>query len=289
MDTDPTPRRSARPVLAGAAAGAAALLLAAGPAAADTSTAAANAARVGALTAPLATSGTATASNDGSTALVTTAQTPALSVLGGQGGITAGTLVQTAAARGDGTSTACAGLVGSGGAVTVGATGICTTSSGTGGVRVVLVPGTEVRADALHASCTASSDGTATASARLVNARVVTVGLTGNVTSTVLSLTGNPAANSGVTVPGVATLGLNVQDAPAGAGSVRASALRITLLSGLAAEVNVGTVTCGANARTVPVPALPGPAVPVAAAALLVAGWGLRGRVREAVAAVRRG
>ncbi|WP_432542531.1 hypothetical protein [Kineococcus sp. SYSU DK002] len=297
-----TPRRPWAALLTAGGAGAAALVLAtAGPAAADTSTATANAVTVGALGVSTVHSGTVSASNPGSGDPVTSAQAPALSVLGGQGGITAGALVQTAVAGADGTSAACAGLVGSGGRISVGTDGVCTTSGGSGGVQVVLVPGTPevrafgkvvtpavegtiLRADAVLVSCRASSAPTTGSTVTLANARVTTAG------STVLSLAATPAPGTEVSVPGVATLALHSVP-PAPAGSTQATALTIKLLNGAVAAVNVGTVTCGANARTVPADALPGPALPLAAAALAAVGLRFRRPVLDALTprSTRRG
>ncbi|PRY13335.1 hypothetical protein [Kineococcus rhizosphaerae] len=292
-----TPRRTRARLLTAGVAGAAAIVLAtAGSAAADTSTASANAVTVGALGSPLVTTGWAGASNSGSQTTQTTAQTPALSVLGGQGGITAGTLVQTAVARADGSSDACGGLVGAGGTITVGTAGACTvTGGGTGGVQITLVagtpavtgpfgavlvpavPATVIKADAILASCTATSDGTATGKVTLANAAVLVAGVP------TITLAAAPGVNSGVTVPGVAQLALRATSTPAGTGSVQTTALTVTLLSGAVAAVNIGTVRCGANAQTVPASALPGPALPLSAAALVAVGLRLRRPVLDAL------
>lgn len=296
MDENTKTRRWGRLLTAGVAGAAALGLATATSAAADTSVATANAVTVGALGVSAIDSGTANASNPGSSATQTTAQTPALSVLGGQGGITAGTLVQTAVARADGSSAACAGLVGAGGAITVGADGSCAASGGaTGGVQITLVPGTPevkvlgkvvtpaiegtvLKADAILVSCTASSTPAATSAVTLANARVTTAGVT------VLGLGLNPAPNTGVSVPGIATLAL--RSAPSRpTGTVQATALTVTLLGGAVAAVNVGTVTCGANAKTVPADALPGPTAPLSAAALAVLGWRFRRPVLNALSA----
>jgi hypothetical protein len=278
MDESTKPRRRARLLIAGVAGAAALGLATAGSAAADTSVATANAVTVGAVGVSAVNSGTASASNPGSGATQTTTQTPALSVLGGQGGITAGTLTQTAVARNDGSSAACAGLVGTGGVVTVGTDGTCTVAGGgSGGVQITLVAGTVIKADAILASCTATSAGTATNTVKLTNAKVYVAGIA------TTTLAASPAENSGVLVAGVAQLGLRATSAPSGSGSVQATALTINLLSGTAAAVNLGTVTCGANAKTVPTDALPGPAAPLSAVALAVLGWRFRRPVLHAL------
>ncbi|WP_328294943.1 hypothetical protein OG218_19840 [Kineococcus sp. NBC_00420] len=280
MDENTKPRHWGRLLTAGVAGAAALGLVSAGSAAADTSVATANAVTVGVLGVSAVTSNTVSASNPGSGATQTTAQTPALSLLGGQGGITAGTLVQTAVARADGSSAACAGLVGAGGVITVGADGTCAvTGGGSSGVQITLVAGTVIKADAILASCTAASAGTTTNTVKLTNAKVFVAGIP------TIVLNSSPAENSGVVVPGAAQLGLRATSTPAGPGSVQATALTINLLSGTVAAVNVGTVTCGANAKTVPTNALPGPAAPLSAAALAVLGWRFRRPVLHALSA----
>ncbi|MEZ0165575.1 hypothetical protein AB2L27_12505 [Kineococcus sp. LSe6-4] len=295
-----TPRRWGRLLTAGVAGAAALGLATATSAAADTSVATANAVTVGALGSSAITSGTATAFNPGSGGTSTQAQTPLLSVLGGQGGITAGALVQTAVAREDGTSAACAGIVGAGGGITIGADGNCAVSNGSGGVQITLVPGTPevkllgkvvtpaiegtiLKADAIVASCTASSAPGSTSRVTLANARVTTAGVT------VLTLKADPGPNDGVEVKGIATLALHtVPTNPTG--TVQATALTINLLTGVAA-VNLGTVTCGANAQTVPTDALPGPTLPLAAAAVAAVGLRFRRPVLQALTgrSTRRG
>lgn len=291
MDENTKPRRRARLLIAGVAGAAALGLATAGSAAADTSVATANAVTVGAVGTTAVSSGTAKASSDGTT----TTQTPALSTLNGQGGVTAGTLTQSAVARNDGSSAACAGLVGAGGVVTVGADGSCTVAGGgSGGVQITLVPGTPavtgplgnvlvpavpatvIKADAILASCSATSAPSAASKVVLTNAAVYTGG------ALVLNLTAAPTPNSTLSVTGIATLGLHTAPSKP-TGTVQATALTINLLSGTAAAVNVGTVTCGANAKTVPTDALPGPAAPLSAVALAALGWRFRRPVLHAL------
>lgn len=286
MDENTAPHRWGRLLTAGIAGAAALGLATAGSAAADTSVATANAVTVGVLGTSTVSTGTASAANSGSQTTQTSAQTPSLSALSAQSGITAGVAVQTAIAPADGSSLACAGLVGTGGSVTVGSDGTCTVNGGgTGGVQITLVPGTVLRADAVLASCSATSAGATTGAVKLVNAKVYVSGLATQ------TLTSAPAAGSSVTVPGVAQLALRSTSTPSGAGSTQVTALTVNLLSGAVAAVNVGTVTCGANARTVPTDALPGPAAPLSAAALAVLGWRFRRPVLQALStrSTRRG
>lgn len=291
MDENTTSRRWGRLLTAGIAGAAALGLATATSAAADTSTATANAANVSLLNGGLrvADSGTATATNAGS-GTQTTAQAPLLSVLGGQGGITAGALVQTAVARADGTSAACAGLVGSGGSISVGTDGTCTFSGGgAGGVRISLLGAAYLQADALLASCTADSTGAVTGRVQLANAKVLTPKLIGSGTTTLATLSADPSENDAADVAGIARIGLRLTTKP-GDGSIRTSALGITVL-GATTSLTIGTVTCGANAKTVPASALPGPALPLSAVALVAAGLRFRRPVLDVLTSrsTRRG
>ncbi|MCO7221637.1 choice-of-anchor P family protein [Klenkia sp. PcliD-1-E] len=262
--TAPRLRRRAGVV---AAATAALVALWAGPAAADTSQAQATAANLTLAGGSTASSGTVSATSDGQTASTSGNTQPALSVLGSQTLITSGVLVQQAVARNDGTSAACAGLVGTGGGISIGSDGTCTVNPGSGGVTIRLVGGAtpvDIKADAITSRCTATSAGATTTGVTLTNARVTTLAT--------INLPVNPGTGVSVSVPGVATILLNGQTQPQGAGSVRVSALYVSLLSGSA--VDVAASTCGLNVATVPVPAVPLSGWTVAAGAV-VAGWGV--------------
>jgi hypothetical protein len=126
----------------------------------------------------------------------------------------------------------------------------------------------DIKADAMTSRCTAASTGATTAGSSLVNARVVTTTVT---TPTTIGLASSPAVGAGVSVPGVATLTLNGQASPQGAGSVRVGALTANLLTG-GVRVDVATSSCGLNVVTLPVPAVPLSGW-TAAAAAVVAGW----------------
>ncbi len=109
------------------------------------------------------------------------------------------------------------------------------------------------RADVITAECTARSDGSTTGTAVLANATITD--LTDAVT--MLSLPVNPGPNAGLSLPGLANLTLN-QQSSAGPGQLSVTSLDLTLLGGLNAgtEVRLGTVTCGPNAQTAPLPLL---------------------------------
>lgn len=197
---------------------------------------------------------------------------------GGSGGapaqdvVTAGLVVSKVRALADGTSAACAGLVGSGGSIQIGADGSCAVSAGSGGVRIALTPLVTVTADALVASCTASSTAPGATRTVVTNARL---------TAPLLS-TGISAGQASAGIPGVLALGTGGSSTIAAAGSGGTTALTASVIGGTAA-VDVGRVSCGQNAVVVPTPALPleGWPVSLAGAALaVVAGRALLRRAR---------
>ncbi|WP_432574214.1 hypothetical protein [Kineococcus sp. SYSU DK005] len=282
---------SRRPGLACAVAAlSAALVLApAASAAADTSTATATAVDVKALGTAAVSTGVSSADNTGEPPATVVSPAP-LTALPGQNLVTGGVMAQHARAGSDGTSAACAGVLSSGGSLSVGSTGECTRSgTATGGVVLTLVPAlglvpaTQVRADAIVSSCTARSDGTAVPKVQLVGAGVY-VGTVKTFDLTALLAAGTTS----VTVPGVATLGLAATSTSGG--KATATALTVKLLSG-ALDAQIATVSCGQNVRVMPTPALPLQGLPLAAGFLAVAGVVAHRRgllTREALKAVVR-
>ncbi|MEV4119944.1 choice-of-anchor P family protein [Micromonospora sp. NPDC049645] len=248
-------------VLAG---GLAMAVLAASPAMADTSQSSASALRISLLGGGLASSGTASATNDGTTESISGNQNPPLSVLGAQTVITAGVLSQNVRAFNDGTSAACAGVLGPSGTITIGPGGSCIVTPGTG---VTLTLGTSgvatisLVADAIYSSCTATSSPSATGTATLLNARIVSTTL--GVETTLLNLPANPAPNTGLNVPGLINLTLNAQSS-SGVGQLSVTALNLTALGGALAGVTIGTSSCGANAVAPPIPVIPLAGAPIA-------------------------
>ncbi|MEW2145787.1 choice-of-anchor P family protein [Micromonospora vinacea] len=248
-------------VLAG---GLAMVVLAASPAMADTSQSSASALQISLLGGGLASSGTASATNDGTTESISGNQNPPLGVLGAQTVITAGVLSQNVRAFNDGTSAACAGVLGPGGTITIGPGGSCIVTPGTG---VTLNLGTSgvatisLVADAIYSSCTATSSPSATGTASLLNARIVSTIL--GVETTLLSLPENPAPNTGLNVPGLINLTLNAQSS-SGVGQLTVTALNLTALGGALAGVTIGTSSCGANAVAPPIPVIPLAGAPLA-------------------------
>ncbi|MFE9913952.1 choice-of-anchor P family protein [Micromonospora sp. NPDC005553] len=248
-------------VLAG---GLAMVVLAASPAMADTSQSSASALQISLFGGGLASSGTASATNDGTTESISGNQNPPLGVLGGQTVITAGVLGQSVRAFNDGTSAACAGVLGTGGSITIGPGGSCLVTPGAG---VTLTLGTSglasisLVADAIYSSCQATSSPSATGTASLVNARIVSTIL--GVDTTLLALPVNPAPNTGLSIPGLIDLTLNGQTT-SGVGQLTVTALNLTALGGALAGVTIGTSSCGANAVAPPIPVIPLAGAPLA-------------------------
>ncbi len=123
-----------------------------------------------------------------------------------------------------------------------------------------------LRARAVTSSCTfdPNSD-TVTGTASLANARVAILGAAN------IALAANPAPNTTVTVPGVATLILNRQTT-ATDGTLTVDAIYVDLL-GSTQTITVGTSVCNA-ASLAPVPVLPGMAMPIGLGALGLLGLG---------------
>ncbi|GEM_PF-2636945 len=252
------------------------LVVNAAPAFADTSQATAKAVSLTLFNAPVVDSGLRTSSNDGSGETTSGPTAPALSVLGTQSVLSAGVLTQQTVARNDGSSAACAGVVGAGGIVSIGQDGNCAVDQATpGGVVIDLAPLTTLKADAILAQCTASSTGQPTAKVTIVNG-VVTTGTPPN-TTTLLNLPLNAAPNTGLSVPNVLTLTLNEQPANQTAGTVTTTALHLQLLGGVnnGADLKIGEVACGPNATTEAVPAMVAKGLPVALGSVAVLGGGV--------------
>jgi len=261
------------------------LVAGASPALADTSAATAQAAKLTLLGGTLLDTGTVTANNDGTIAnpgTVVGNTNPGLGTLPGQTLLTAGVLVQQAAANNDGTSAACAGVVGAGGNIQIGPAGNCLVQGAApGGVVIDAGNLLTITADAILAQCTATSNppagpGGTTASTTLVNAQVKLAGVT------ILTLPVNPAPN-GIAlqlppaipplVPSLIGLSLNEQTPVAGPGvpSTTVTALDLNVL-GTTVRVELGKVTCGPNAIAPVVPMIPLKGVPIALATVGAAG-----------------
>jgi hypothetical protein len=258
-----------------------AVVITAAPAFADTSQATAQAASLKLGSNSLLTTGQVSASNDGTTQTKTGNSTPSISLLGSQTLLSAGVLAQDAAARNNGDSAACAGAVGTNGAIQVGPANTCLVSNGTGGVTLN-VGTVSIKFDAIYASCTASSNGSTTGFATLVNPSVT--GGPGPVDVPV-----NPTPNTTVSIPGILTLILNEQSHPV-PGKIAVTALDLSLLDSViqpgGAHLTIGSVTCGPSAVTPPVSVVPFKSLPLAGAAL-VGGGGIAWITRRRLSAHR--
>ncbi len=271
------------------------LVAGASPALADTSTASANAATLSLNGGALATTGTCTVTHPSNSSLppvvcapgtASGQTTPALSLLGTQTAIQAGALVQQAVANPSppststpATSAACAGTVGPGGTIQIGAGGACTPTT-PGGVVIDLGGLATIRADAILGECTATSNPQGgTTNVQLVNATIQLLG------GSPVPLASNPAPNT--TVLGLGPL-LNVtlnKQPPANPpfpavlpGGVATTALSVQVLSGVPllpplVDLSIGTVFCGPNAIAPDVPVIPLKGLPIALAT--VAGVGV--------------
>lgn len=131
-----------------------------------------------------------------------------------------------------------------------------------------------VSVDAVSATCDATREGE-TGSASIA-------GLAINGTPVVDA---TPGANTAIDVPGVAKVTLNEQIQNAD-GSLTVNALRVQLFEGDGADVIVASATCGQNAASPDISAIPVAGLPIAGGlvALFVAGGALHLRRRTATA-----
>ncbi len=275
----------------------------------------------------LLTTGTCSATNDGSVAAPgTQTGTGAGCTAGGPAAnsgslLSASVLVQTSSATPTSTSAACAGATGpGGGAIQVGAAGPCTGVSAGTSAGVVLV-GSLVTAQAIFSTCAATPSG-ATGGSTLVSAglggaaNILTLlgGLGLGAVTGAGTLPVNPGPNTTLDLAlgnlHILTLILNKQTTVAG--TLTVTALDVTVLSGGLTAINnipilgpallsllglgianegvhitVGTVTCGPNAAVVGTSALPGKAVPIAGGVLALAAGGAYLGRRKLFAAFR--
>lgn len=271
-----------------------AVVATAAPAAADISTASAEAASLTVLGQPVISTGTTTADNpEGEIGEQTTGpQPPALVVLGEQDILNASVLAQDAEAGDNGDSQACAGAVGEGGLLQVGQPGECDAGDpDPGGVVINLTPLLRVKADAIYAECTAQSGAAPTSRVTIVGLRVET-GLEGADSEEIVDIPVNAEPNTEIfNIPGVLSIVMNEQPVPGEQGRVDVTALRVQLLgaAGGGVDLRIGHVTCGRNLLTAEIPAFVAEGLPFALAVVGVLGLGayavLRRRNNAGVAA----
>jgi hypothetical protein len=230
---------------------------------ADTSTSSAQAINLSLGGGSVLNSGTESASNPGGQPTVTNGDQPPLNLLGTQSTIAAGVLAQTAVAFGNGSSAACAGLVGAGGQIQIGTDGSCAvTGATTGGVSISLPDLVSISATAILEECSTTSTGTPTASAQLVDATVDVSGVP------LVTLPVNPTAGQSISTA-VLSLNLNTQTTPQ-ASEIQGTALSLNVLNTIV--LNIGTVTCGPNAVTGVSSVFPPKSLPIAGGTAAVLG-----------------
>lgn len=258
--------------------------LVASPASADTATSKSNAMAITLFNggSPALTSGTRLAKNDGATTTYTGPSSGSLGLLSGQSVLAAGVLIQQAYAFNNGTSVACAGVVGAGGLIQIGDGGNCVVKDAPKGGVVINLPGLLViKADALMEQATSSSNGPATAEGTFVNATIQLLG------GSVMPLGLHPAVCDKIDLTPIIGIFLNCQTKPAD-GSVSADLIKIKVIGDPAVNATVGSVAAGPNASTAAIPVVPLAGIPLAA--LIVAfvayrGWWVPRRRRLAASA----
>ncbi|MGI8750935.1 MAG: hypothetical protein ACR2MN_01190 [Acidimicrobiales bacterium] len=241
-----------------------------------------------------------TATNDGTTTTMTGSCMPPITGPDTMGVLTAGALAQNAMANQTltaslpgGGSSACAGLLGGSGIITIGANGKCTFANATppgscvpgmegNGVCINLGNALVLRAKALLESCTANADGSTTAQANLVGAQIGSIVL-GQFVPLVTLPSVNVQPNTGIPVSGLTVL-LNAQQKPGddlltgkslGAGTVSAQALHIQVGGVGGLIVDVGRVTCGPNAAIAASPIVSAKSAPIALGSASLAAVGI--------------
>jgi hypothetical protein len=258
--------------------------LAASPASADTASSKAQAIAVNLLNNanPAVGTGWRMATNDGSTTSYTGSAEPGLALLNGQNLLAAGALVQQAYAFNNGSSVACAGVVGAGGKIQVGDGGNCVVTDAPSGGVVINLPGLLVlKADALMEQASAASGGTPKAQGTFLNATIQLLG------GPVMPLALHPAVGDKIDLTPLIGVFLNTQSKHAD-GSVEAALIKIKVIGDPALAANVGSVAAGPNASTAPIPVVPLAGIPLSV--LIVGfvayrGWWVPRRRRMAAAA----
>jgi len=144
--------------------------------------------------------------------------------------------------------------------------GPTTATSTVNGVTALLTAISTLRATSVTSSCRFNTNtGAVTGSAHISNGRVTRPGGT-------TTLASNPAPNTVVGIPGIATITLN-RRTTAGDGTLTVQAIHVAVL-GSAQTLDIGVSVCNA-ASLAPVPILPGMTTPItlgAIALLLLAG-----------------
>jgi hypothetical protein len=258
--------------------------LVASPASADTATAKANGLALTLLNnpSPTLTSGTRLAKNDGATTTYSGPSSGGLGLLNGQSVLAAGVIVQQAYAFNNGSSVACAGVVGSGGLIQLGDSGNCVVKDAPkGGVVINLQGILTIKADALMEQAQSSSNGTATAQGTFVNATIQLLG------GSVMPIGLHPAVGDKIDLTPLIAIFLNTQTKGSD-GSISADLIKIKLIGDPAVGATVASVAAGPNASTGNIPVVPLAGIPLSVLIVgLVAyrGWWVPRRRRMAASA----
>lgn len=212
------------------------------------------------------------ATNTGAPSTVTSSVSSAIPLLPGESLANTGVYAQTAIANADATSAACAGVVGSGGGLTLGQGGTCTPSTTAGPLLInlpsVSVAGTgftlQLSASSIYAVCSAGGASGPTAQSTLANV-VLTA------TPTVFGIPGPPISipinlNQAVSIPAPLdqVLSLSVNQVSTTATTSSATALHIGLgPNSSVLSLDIGKVACGPNAPVAATPLVPIRGIPV--------------------------
>lgn len=264
------------------------LLLSTPASAATVSQSTASAINIAVLSTPLIP--ISSAADDGSTPQVTSTLNGLIPVLPGETLSNTGVYDQTAIATDSGNSAACAGILGSGSALSLGADGTCNAST-TSGPAIINLPGFTVagtgftfklQASSLYSVCTAGpSDSTTGFSAASTLANVTLIAQT-----SVFGIPG-PAVNIPINLnqpvaipaPFSSVVSLAVNQVDATGPTTSATALHIGLGPNSSLfSLDLGKVTCGGNAITADTPLLPAKGMWVAGATLFAVGGGFAAR-----------
>lgn len=234
--------------------------------AATVSQAEASAIQIAALTVPLIPD--SAAANDGSTPKVTSSLDGLIPLFPGVTLTNTGLYDQTAVARDNGTSAACAGIVGNGGTLSVGDDGKCVAS--TSGPALINLPsfavaGTGFRfrleASSLYSYCTAGpSDGTTgfSAGSTLANVTLIAQTVILGIPGPEVKIPVNANGSFSIPAPFSSVISLDVNKVDTTGPQTSATALHIGMgPNSSIASIDIGKTVCGDNARTADVPGLP--------------------------------
>ena len=129
----------------------------------------------------------------------------------------------------------------------------------------VTIPGATIALTGINSTCNATPAG-ATGSGTIASGKVTLLGLP-------VTLAANAAPNTGVTIPGIASIVLNQQSTDSN-GVLTVTAVHISLLGGSAANINIGRAQCGGApaVNTNPTPMISAPVAAGAGATAVVGG-----------------